>query len=57
MSSPVMSMLLGPTRLAQMALAWVCTTALGREVVPEVYMIPTGSIGSAGRPGKPSSSP
>ena len=51
MSSPVMSMLSGPTRLAQIALAWVCTTALGRDVVPEVNMIPTGSIGSAGRPG------
>ena len=36
---------------AQSALAWVWTTALGREVVPEVYMIPAGSIGSIGRPG------
>ena len=44
-------MLFGPTGSAQIALAWVCTTALGREVVPEVYMIPTGSIGSVGRPG------
>ena len=30
------------------ALAWVCTTALGLLVVPEVNMIPNGRIGSMG---------
>src|SRR4051812_28246058 len=43
-------MLRGPRRLAQIALACVCTTAFGRFVVPDVNMIPNGSIGSAGRP-------
>src|SRR4051812_36686780 len=43
-------MLRGPSRLAQIAFACVCTTALGRLVVPDVNMIPNGSIGSAGRP-------
>ena len=50
-------MLLGPTWLAQSALAWVCTTAFGREVVPDVNMMPTGAIGSAGRSGQSASSP
>ena len=45
-----MSMLRGPVRLAQIALAWVCTTALGRLVVPDVNMIPNGSMGSVARP-------
>ena len=48
-SSVPRSMLRGPMRLAQTALACVCTTALGRLVVPDVNMIPNGSIGSAGR--------
>ena len=39
-------MLRGPMRLAQTALACVCTTAFGRLVVPDVNMIPKGSIGS-----------
>src|SRR4051812_44280913 len=43
-------MLRGPRRLAQIALACVCTTALGRFVVPDVNMIPNGSIGSIARP-------
>src|SRR5262245_40951393 len=43
-------MLRGPRRLAQIAFAWVCTTAFGRLVVPDVNMIPNGSMGSAGRP-------
>src|SRR5437773_11145988 len=42
-------MLRGPVRLAQIALACVCTTALGRLVVPDVNMIPNGSIGSGAR--------
>ena len=42
-------MLRGPVRLAQIALAWVCTTAFGRLVVPDVNMIPNGSIGSGVR--------
>ena len=41
-------MLTGPLRDAQTALACVWTTAFGREVVPEVNMMPAGSIGSAG---------
>ena len=49
-------MLRGPVRLAHTALAWVWTTALGRLVVPEVNMIPNGSIGSAGRPAQSASS-
>ncbi len=53
-------MLRGPMRLAQIALAWVWTTALGRLVVPDVNMMPNGSIGSMGRgvhePGSPASS-
>ena len=44
-------MLAGPMRLAQSAFAWVWTTALGREVVPDVNMMPAGAIGSAGRAG------
>ena len=40
---------MGPVRLAQIALACVCTTAFGRLVVPEVNMIPNGSIGSGAR--------
>ncbi len=48
-------MLRGPVRLAQTALACVCTTALGRLVVPEVNMIPNGSMGSIGR--RPSAAP
>ena len=50
-------MLVGPTLAAQRALAWVCTTAFGREVVPDVNMMPTGAIGSAGRSGQSASSP
>src|SRR5690606_10909747 len=50
-------MLSGPTRDDQITLAWVCTTAFGRDVVPEVNMIPTGSIGSAGRAGSAAPSP
>jgi hypothetical protein len=50
-------MLRGPVRLAQMALAWVCTTALGLLVVPEVNMMQKGSIGSTGRPGQFAASP
>lgn len=46
----------GPVRLAQMALACVCTTALGLLVVPEVNMIPNGSIGSTARPAHASAS-
>lgn len=42
-------MLRGPVRLAQIALACVCTTAFGRLVVPDVNMIPNGSIGSVAR--------
>jgi hypothetical protein len=45
-SAPMLS---GPTRVPHSVLACVCTTAFGRDVVPEVNMIPTGSIGSAGR--------
>ncbi len=56
-SSPPISMFTGPTRPAHRALACVWTTALGREVVPEVNMIPAGSIGSAGRSGRASPSP
>src|ERR1700730_12459186 len=48
-SSVVRSMLRGPVRLAQMALAWVWTTALGRLVVPDVNMIPNGSMGTGAR--------
>ena len=51
------SMLRGPMRLAHTALAWVCTTAFGRLVVPEVNMIPKGSIGSAGRGVQSSAAP
>src|SRR6202161_705619 len=47
----------GPTRAAHSALAWVCTTALGREVVPEVNTMPAGAIGSGGRCGQSASSP
>ncbi len=36
-------------RLAQIAFACVCTTAFGRLVVPDVNMMPKGSIGSASR--------
>ena len=43
-------------RLAQIALAWVCTTALGLLVVPDVNMIPKGSIGSTARPVQASAS-
>src|SRR6478735_3144946 len=50
-------MLSGPTRVDQITLACVWTTALGRDVVPEVNMIPTGSIGSAARSGKDAPSP
>src|SRR5665213_36224 len=50
-------MLRDPSRLAQMALAWVWTTALGLLVVPDVNMIPNGRSGSAGRPGQASASP
>src|ERR1700722_4439696 len=49
--------LVGPTRAAHSALAWVCTTALGREVVPEVNTMPAGAIGSVGRCGQSASSP
>ena len=56
-SSVPSAMLSGPTRDAQITLACVCTTAFGREVVPEVNMIPTGSIGSAGRSGSAAPSP
>ena len=42
---------------AQTAFAWVCTTAFGRDVVPDVYMIPTGAIGSASRFGQSAASP
>src|SRR5690606_38586239 len=52
-----MSMLVGFTLAAHRAFAWVCTTALGFEVVPEVNRMPAGSIGSAGRPSKASGSP
>jgi hypothetical protein len=45
-------MLRGPSRLAHTALACVCTTAFGRLVVPDVNMIPNGSIGSGARPGQ-----
>jgi hypothetical protein len=56
--SPVPSaMLSGPTREAQITFACVCTTAFGRDVVPEVNMMPTGSIGSAGRSGSAAASP
>src|SRR5207244_2364904 len=47
----------GPVRLAQIALACVCTTAFGRLVVPDVNMIPNGNIGSAGRGVQSSASP
>ena len=50
-------MLRGPSRLAHTALAWVCTTALGLLVVPDVNMMPNGSSGSAGRPGHAEASP
>src|SRR5207237_763475 len=43
-------MLRGPVRLAQIALACVCTTALGLLVVPDVNMIPNGTSGSMSRP-------
>ena len=39
-------MLDGLTFAAQSTLPWVCTTALGLEVVPDVNMIPTGRSGS-----------
>ena len=55
--SGCMPMLFGPTRAAQSALAWVWTTAFGREVVPEVNMTPTGSMGSEGRTGASTRSP
>jgi hypothetical protein len=45
-SAPMFS---GPTRVPHSVLAWVWTTALGRDVVPEVNMTPTGSIGSGSR--------
>ena len=47
-------MLRGPIRLAQTALACVCTTALGLFVVPDVNMIPNGRSGSmrAARPAR-----
>ncbi len=41
----------------QSALAWVQSTPLGREVVPEVYCTPTGAMGSAGRSGMVAGSP
>ena len=50
-------MLSAPCRLAQIALAWVWTTAFGRDVVPDVYMMPTGAIGSASRSGQSAASP
>ena len=50
-------MLSGATRPAHSALAWVCTTAFGREVVPDVKTIPAGSIGSAGRSGTDEAEP
>ena len=50
-------MLRGPVRLAQIALAWVWTTAFSRLVVPEVNMIPKGSIGSGSRPDQSPASP
>src|SRR3954467_5897677 len=52
-----MSMLRGPVRLAQIGLACVCTTAFGRLVVPDVNMIPNGSIGSGARGAKSAASP
>jgi hypothetical protein len=56
-SPPPSAMLSGPTREAQITFACVCTTAFGRDVVPEVNMIPTGSIGSAARSGSAAPSP
>jgi hypothetical protein len=41
----------GPILDDQITLPWVCTTAFGRDVVPDVNMIPTGNIGSATRVG------
>src|SRR5581483_11089011 len=46
----------GPTRPAHSAFACVCTTAFGRDVVPDVNMIPAGSIGSGARVGAASGS-
>src|SRR5437773_2583657 len=50
-------MVRGPLRLAQIAFACVCTTAFGLLVVPDVNMIPKGSIGSTVRPGHAAASP
>ena len=50
-------MLVGLTFAAHNMLAWVCTTAFGLEVVPEVNMMPAGSNGSAGRCGASAGSP
>src|SRR4051812_25158011 len=50
-------MVRGPLRLAQIAFACVCTTALGLLVVPDVNIIPKGSIGSIARPGHAVASP
>ena len=52
-----MEMLVGPTRAAHSALAWVCTTAFGCDVVPDVNRIPTGAIGSGVRTGASSGDP
>ena len=41
----------------QSAFACVHTTPFGREVVPEVYWMPTGAMGSAGRSGASAASP
>ena len=50
-------MFVGFTLAAHSALAWVCTTAFGFDVVPEVKRMPAGSIGSASRTGASATSP
>ena len=55
-SSGPIEMFAGPLRAAQSALAWVCTTAFGRDVVPEVNMMPAGASGSGARSGSSSAS-
>src|SRR5690606_22823033 len=43
-------------RAPHSALAWVQSTPLGRDVVPEVYWTEKGAIGSCGRAGRRSGS-
>ena len=50
-------MLAGLTFAAHSTFPWVCTTALGLDVVPEVNMIPTGRRGSGLRAGTAAASP